>query len=874
MAKQVPKAKNPSQAATVPPKVTKPFDSPLNKAWAPKKIWIYFFFFAISLVLYGNTLQNKYSMDDELVTLNQHNVEQGFSGIPKILTARYSVNDKQHYEYRPTTLLTFAIEYQFFGRDPAASHFFNIFFYALCGLMVYLAIRKIFVNEHWLLAFLTGFLFIIHPMHSEVAASLKNRDEMLALIFALISLMTFIKFAETIKWRYLVLGLIYFLLAAFSKKSAFPFVAIIPLVIMLTRNVKPWKVIGLTAILFVVTSVLGKLFLNNVLHKEDTLREMFFFENPMYTMVCTIGQKIMMAIATFGYYVKMMFAPYPLVSYYGYNTFDGFCFGLNHFIGIASILAVGYLFYKNFKTNKVIIIGLIFFCLGISMFCNLFVPAVGIVAERFVFESSLGFCLIVSMGILIFTKSTKLQDKIKFSEIASGIKFGFLVMTVAAAIIVIPRNNAWKNTSTLYHTDAITLPTCTKLFSLLGTIHANQLNAHIKGDTALTVDAIKLHSDTAVSYFKHALDIYPGYIAVNNNLGTIYFTYKTMLDSAGYYFNQACILDTDYVEAYFNLGNFYDQKTELAAQRLFWLNSVVDLKDTTNVDTNTYEAAKILDSYEDLFLKLMLLKTKMNEVFSKIANGQSTGDPKGAVLDAQLYYFKQMKLMKGQPLEHMALADAMIEVYKKRGKTKDQNKITYSIDSTVNHYYFEAIKIVLLKDGKIKENQLNYSLRRRIRSDFKYYRSQCIFNLRKAMRLNSEYMTAYTKLTQVLARWSLYDELITTHKAVLKNPNYKSYSINIGLADTYFAKGDFKSAANYLITSLKEMEKVTKRMNSVMKNFEGPNNSFLIMTFNKAKVNNKRHIDYYINKFMYQISNACPYETVQIQQLYNMITIL
>jgi len=106
------------------------------------------------MVLYGSTIYNGYSMDDELVTLDNKNVELGLTGIPKIFSSRYSVNEKQNYEYRPIALVTFAIEYEYFGRNPAPSHFFNILIYAITCFLIYLSVKKIFPDLHWAHAFL------------------------------------------------------------------------------------------------------------------------------------------------------------------------------------------------------------------------------------------------------------------------------------------------------------------------------------------------------------------------------------------------------------------------------------------------------------------------------------------------------------------------------------------------------------------------------------------------------------------------------------------------------------------------------------------------------------------------------------------------
>ena len=65
-------------------------------------------------LLYGNTLQNDYSLDDHYVIENNSKTAKGVKGIPEIFASHYIENKNQSYGYRPVTLATFAIEHEFF----------------------------------------------------------------------------------------------------------------------------------------------------------------------------------------------------------------------------------------------------------------------------------------------------------------------------------------------------------------------------------------------------------------------------------------------------------------------------------------------------------------------------------------------------------------------------------------------------------------------------------------------------------------------------------------------------------------------------------------------------------------------------------------
>ena len=83
---------------------------------------------AVAFGLYVNTVRNYYNLDDYHIAKNNPDFEQGIKAIPKIFTTLYSSQDNKSYGYRPLIRSSFAIEYQFFGKNPYVSHLFNTIF--------------------------------------------------------------------------------------------------------------------------------------------------------------------------------------------------------------------------------------------------------------------------------------------------------------------------------------------------------------------------------------------------------------------------------------------------------------------------------------------------------------------------------------------------------------------------------------------------------------------------------------------------------------------------------------------------------------------------------------------------------------------------
>ena len=211
-----------------------------------------FIVFCFAFLLYANSIPNNYNLDDELVTRNHKLTSQGISAIPEIFSSPYYTdNAGYNYEYRPVVLSSFAIEHQFFGDNPYISHFFNLLLYALCCVILYRVLLKIIPGQ--LLSACITLLFVANPTHTEVVCSIKNRDEILSLLFGLLAVYAALKAVVGKKW-YVLLVPAFFLFALLSKTTVISFVIIIP-VILIFFTQAGFKQIMLISLLLLVPGI-------------------------------------------------------------------------------------------------------------------------------------------------------------------------------------------------------------------------------------------------------------------------------------------------------------------------------------------------------------------------------------------------------------------------------------------------------------------------------------------------------------------------------------------------------------------------------------------------------------------------------------------
>ena len=210
--------------------------------------------FGFCFLLYCNSIGNDYNMDDELVTRNHYLTSKGISAIPEIFVSPYYKDDMGYaYEYRPVVLVSFAIEHSLFGDNPHISHFFNVLLYALCCVLLFIVLKKLFRQYSMLLPLGIALLFAVHPAHTEVVCSIKNRDEILGLILSLLSLWFAIKAANANSKLYLLPVGLSFMLALMSKMTFIPFALLIPLGIILFTEAGFATVMLLSVVLAIVS---------------------------------------------------------------------------------------------------------------------------------------------------------------------------------------------------------------------------------------------------------------------------------------------------------------------------------------------------------------------------------------------------------------------------------------------------------------------------------------------------------------------------------------------------------------------------------------------------------------------------------------------
>ncbi len=136
---------------------------------------------ALTLLVYANTLANGFAYDDiSIVQTNPYITD--WRRIPWLFTKGYwSHKSSGVGNYRPLTIITFTLEYAFWGLAPLGYHLTNVLLHAANVWLLFCLLRCYRVAPG--IAGVAALVFAVHPVHTEVVANVVGRSELLGMLF-------------------------------------------------------------------------------------------------------------------------------------------------------------------------------------------------------------------------------------------------------------------------------------------------------------------------------------------------------------------------------------------------------------------------------------------------------------------------------------------------------------------------------------------------------------------------------------------------------------------------------------------------------------------------------------------------------------------
>ncbi|MCC6725078.1 MAG: tetratricopeptide repeat protein [Saprospiraceae bacterium] len=589
--------------------------------------------FLLGFLLYANTLLHDYAVDDAIVIYDNEFTTKGtagFAGLLKYDTFRgfFKVEGKEKLvsggRYRPLTPLMYATEVQLFApkkRDVAGQpmkdkdgdtvydpneggqlnavkfvgHLINVLLYGLTGVLVFWFLLKILSPDGKptgstgfgpFVALAAAALFVAHPIHTEVVANVKGRDEIVSLLGSLAALYLSLKAFYEGKNGLNVAAAVAFFLALLSKENAITFLAIVPLTYWFFTKASTSKIIvqtvpflaGAAVFLAIRFAVLGADF-------GGTPRELM--NNPFLKLVgnqyvdFSFAEKTATNFFTLGKYLVLLLFPHPLSHDYYPRAIEIMNFG-NVSVILSVLVHLALLVFALVRLPKrdVLSYAILFYLVTLSIASNFIFPIGTNMNERFLYMPSIGFALLV--GVLVY-RMTGSWGKPKVAVMAIG---GLVILALGAKTM--SRNAAWKDNFTLFTTDIKTVPNSAKLRNATG---GELVAQSLKPENAARKNEMLKE---AVGHLTEAMKIHPGYKNPLLIMGNAY-NYLQEYEASIQAYEQALKLDPDYTEARNNLaityrqaGQFFGEKKGDIQKAFTYLNKAYEL------NPNEYETLRLL----------------------------------------------------------------------------------------------------------------------------------------------------------------------------------------------------------------------------------------------------------------------------------------
>ncbi len=542
----------------------------------------------IGFLLYSNTLNHGYVLDDNGLIPENTSTKKGISAIPEIFKTsyRYGMNTSDFQLYRPLSKAMFAVEWGFAPDTPALSHWVNVLLYALLCYMLFRTLSR-YLNGDLLIPFLTALLFAAHPIHTEVVANIKSRDEIVCLLLCLTAAFSLHSYVTKDSTRAFLIAILCFFAALFTKESAIPFVAVIPLMYYFFTVAEKKKYIT-TIVSMVACTIVFLLIRRAVLGHTETTTPME--DNSLIAIKDFLTQKAN-AIYIIGVYLKLLVFPSPLIADGSYNHFPVIGLGSWKFL-VPFIILLGALIiaFMQFKKKDIVSFCILYFFATASLISNVFILIGTNYGERLMFIPSLGVCMLFAVLLSRVLKSeTSSQALTDFNSFFSRYKKPVLtvfVIVILFGVKTMARNAEWKEDDILYATDVKKAgDSAHLLFYVANNITSDDHLASLPDSAARMIAR-----NEGIDYLTRALTILPKYAdayqrrgfiynqikdikkaeadyreglihnpthpILYNNFGTLCFE-SQRYDEAKFYFQQAIKYNPQYAHALNNLASVF-----------------------------------------------------------------------------------------------------------------------------------------------------------------------------------------------------------------------------------------------------------------------------------------------------------------------------
>lgn len=506
--------------------------------------------------LYLQTLNFDFALDDNAVIRDNRFIQKGWDGIGDILTTQYFAGydpNTNAMTYRPTAMVMFAVEQSYWGMNPKGYHAVSVLLYALSGFVLFFVLRRLLQRYPPIVPLMASLLFMAHPIHVDVVANVKSRDEILATLFFLLALGALLRYVDSGKVLWQPVSWLLYAVALFSKETMIPTLAVIPAALYVFRNTELRRTL-LLSLPYLLVFVLFWAIRSNIIGEENTTSPIKYLDNPLLAAKDS-SERVGSTMKVLGLYLVNSLGVVRQFSDYSWNAIP--LVKAAHPQSLLSLLAYGLMggvtVWGLRKRNLWGFCGL-FFIAMISIVSSIVTISSNAYADRFLYLPVLAFC-IAAAGLLYLLMPRPDAGASPWkallaprSLMAMALLLG---LTAAAAWKTHTHSPIWKDNLALFSYHVEYQPENARMLKSLGGEYARMA---VMNQSGASTEQIQEWASKAIPLLEKATGIFGNMSDAYIHIGNAYIMLN-QFDKAEAPLRRAIKLSPGFRFAYSSLGN-------------------------------------------------------------------------------------------------------------------------------------------------------------------------------------------------------------------------------------------------------------------------------------------------------------------------------
>lgn len=376
-----------------------------------------------ALAVYAGSLSGPFLWDDHyLVTGNRY--ISSWSSLPKIFSGDVGQGAGQRYGfYRPLQTVTYLFDHSIWGMNVFGYHLTSVMLHILVCFALFWLGSIIFKDE--LSSFFAAILYAVHPIHTEAVSYISGRNDPLAALFIILSIIFFCRSVDRGGVKYLILMALSYGLALLSRETSFMLPILAALYCVAFRKNDGFKEF---ATLLTITALYGLLRVYAIGAGISI--------GPSST---TISERLPGAFAAISEYARIIIAPIGIHMGYGQRTFYFPDIRVLAGIVIFFFLAVTLARLSDKRNAMFFLLG--WFLVSLLPVLNIYPPLNACMAAHWLYVPSIGIFLLTGYGLAMLYR----KENTRILAIAA-----FSVAVLSCSVVTISENNIWADPVKFY----------------------------------------------------------------------------------------------------------------------------------------------------------------------------------------------------------------------------------------------------------------------------------------------------------------------------------------------------------------------------------------------------------------------------------------